>query len=332
MPDPDPPASSQDKTYFDREAQELPLYKLRALIQHWVLPFNNVFMLCSTLGINTLMVGLADLATPRLRLFPWLTGAALMLTVLCVVLQANLWPKMTKQAVGYAAGRLLLKQYVGSFCALSLLLSVAGFAAAQSQPGARGVLAAYSPTLQALQDVLMGMRAEVAVVQAGVAAANEKLARLEAAQAAEQAEAARRQAAAAARPEALGLLSLSVLPGTTPTPAALRLHLAAYLTAPGLQLQQTRLQLQTRTDASPDWTSRDLTPQLAGALEQATLLLSVSSAVRELRLCLLADYPDPARPHALRAVYRLDTARGDPILQPAGPAQLLAADSKPCGS
>lgn len=332
MTDAEPPSTSQPKGYFELKPEELPLFKLRQLVVHWVLPFNNLFLLCSTLGINAAVAGLADLATPKLRLFPWLTSGALLLTVLCMVLQTGLRPAWTAGARKHPLGRLLLRPTIGSFSAVLLLLSVAGASWAQTHPGGRGVLAAHSATLQSLQEVLLDLRANVAAVQSGVNAANGKLDRLGAAQAAAQAEDVSRRTRAAARPDSLGLLSLSQLPAAASAPSTLQLHLAVYVNAPGLALQQARLRLQTRDIiSSAAWTSRDLSPQLSGASEQQTLQFSVPNAVRELRLCLDAPYPDVAHPHTLMNEYRLDPGRGDQAIQPAGPAELVPSDGVPCG-
>ena len=58
---------------------------------------------------------------------------------------------------------------------------------------------------------------------------------------------------------------------------------------------------------------------------------SIPRQVRELRLCLTADYPDAAHPHLVRSLFRLDAAQGDQALQPVGSAQLLPVTPEPCG-
>ena len=192
MADPDRPSTQPAKGYFDLKLDQLPLHRSRTLVAHRVLPFNNLFLLCSTLGINAAIAGFVDLASPKLRLFPWLTAVALLITMVCIVLQTGLRPAWSEGARRAAIGRLLLQPFMVSVSAVLFLLSAAGSAWAQAHPGGRGALAAQSPTLLSLQDSLFGLRSDVLAVREDVRMANQKLDQLGLAQAVAQSEAASR--------------------------------------------------------------------------------------------------------------------------------------------
>lgn len=319
----------QRKSYFELKPEEVPLFKLRHLIGHWLLPFNNLYLLCQTLGINAAVAGTVDLLTPKLRLFPWMTAGALALTVACVLLQSGWRPAWTIRAKGSKVGRFFLSQTMGSFSFLLLLLSIAGSVWAEAHPQSRGVLATQSATLLSVQNAILGLREDVAAVKAGVDSANVKLDRLAAAQLASESEAANRQARAATRPESLGVLSLTLMPATTTE--SYQLFLATYITAPGLSLNHARLQMRTRGTPDSAWTIRDLTDRLTGAADQQTLQIEVAKNVREMQLCLGADYPNASQPHAVVATYRFDPTLGDQALQPQGAPSLVATGAHPCG-
>lgn len=327
MSESEPTALAPRRSYFELKPEEVPLHKVRQLIAHWILPTNSVITLSSTLGVNALIAGIVDLASPRVHLFPWLTVAALVLTVACILLQIRLRPALSAAVERHPVSGFLMRPWMGSFATVLLLLSFSGAAWSVSHPAGPGALASQSESLRKLQDALLGIKDDIKVLGVGVDAANQKLDRMAAAQAAAAADAASRKAQAALRPESVGVISLALLAPLTS--ASLPLNLAIYMTAPGLTLRDAQLRMETREgDHLP--IERDLSSQIADPVAEKVILLSVPAAVQRLTFCLTTAYPDAAHPHTVRTEYQIEAAPQGHVLSPSGQTRLIAGGADTC--